>query len=350
LTKSLHIAMAILVATGLFISGCTPKSTDCRRPDVFCVGLVTEVGSVDDHAYNQAAWEGIQQAKSEGLADSTAYIETIDGRDYEDNLRVFADAGYDVIVAVGSASNAATYNVAGKYPKLFFIGTDQHPSDTQSSLPNLVWLTFPEDQLGFLAGAMAAAMTKTDQVGAVCGSDAWPPMKLYGDGFLSGALYINPNVRATVTYDNEVGLDETFSDPVWGAATANALIDNGADIIFGVGEATGNSALETAATRGAYAIGADIDQYYTLPNAAPRLLTSVLKLISPGVSDLIRIARNAQLHKNPFPMNAYIGRIGFAPYHDLSILIPDDVMQKMNALPQALATGEIHLEIPASSP
>lgn len=348
--KKLRAAMAILLPILLVAPGCTPVSLDCAQPEVFCVGLVTDVGRRDDRAYNQVAWEGIQQAKSDGVADWTASIETIDVRDYAENIRVFAEAGYDVIVTVGYDLSAATYAAAGQYSNIFFIGADQRQSENQNNLPNLVWLVFPEDQLGFLAGALAASITQTGQVGAVCGSDAWLPMKSYGDGFIAGSLYINPDVKATVTYHNDVGLDETFTDPVWGAATANSLVDSGADIIFGVGGTTGSSTLVAAVTRGAYAIGADIDQYYALPVAAPRMLTSVLKMIAPGVVDLLREAKNAQARTGAFAMGNYPGQIGFAPYHELASLVPDDVRQQMSTLPQALLSGKIQTKVPVTTP
>jgi len=344
--KKLHAAMAVLLPILLVTPGCTPVSLDCAQPEVFCVGLVTDVGRRDDRAYNQAAWEGIHQAKSDGVADWTASIETINVRDYEENIRVFAEAGYDVIVTVGYDSSAATYAAAGQYSNIYFIGADQRQSENQNSLPNLVWLVFPEDQLGFLAGALAAAMTQTGQVGAVCGSDAWLPMKSYGDGFIAGALYINPDVKTTVTYHNDVGLDETFTDSVWGAAAANSLVDSGADIIFGAGGTTGSNAVVAAAARGAYGIGAEVDQYYLLPVVSPRILTSVLKMITPAVADLLRAAREAQAQTGTFPAGNYYGQVGLAPYHDLVSFVPGEVKQRLTELAQSLASGELETGIP----
>jgi basic membrane protein A len=348
--KPIHTAMAVLLPILLVAPGCTPKSLDCVKTEVFCVGLVTEVGRRDDRAYNQAAWDGIQQAKSEGVADWTASIETIDSRDYEENIRILAEAGYDVIITVGTASSTATNTAAGQYSDTYFIGTDQRQPGTLTSLPNLVWLVFPEDQLGFLAGALAAAMTQTDQVGAVCGSDAWLPMKSYGDGFIAGALYINPDVEATVTYHNDVGLEKTFSDPEWGADAANSLVESGADIIFGTGGTTGNNAVVAATAHGAYGIGADIDQYYLLPAASSRILTSVLKMIAPGIVDLLRAAKDNQTGTGVFAAGNYLGQIGFSPFHELASIVPEDVIQEMSKLPQALLSGEIQIKIPVTSP
>jgi basic membrane protein A len=303
--------------------------------------LVTQVGRVDDQAANQAAWDAIQQAKAEGLAEKTDVIETIDYRDYEANVRAFVEAGYDVVVTVGNDAGAATYTIAALYPKVYFIGADQRSSVDQENLPNLVWLVFPEDHLGFLAGALAAAMTQTGKVGAVCGSDAWPPMKSYGDGFMAGVLYINPDVKATVTYHNEVSLNASLYDTGWGEAAANSLLDEGADIVFGVGGTTGSSALESAASRGAYVIGADIDQYFALPAAAPRMLTSVHKLVKPGVFNLLKAARDSLDNKSAFREGIYYGQIDFSPYHELDKLIPATMKQQMAALLKDLLSGDI---------
>ncbi|MGB8215161.1 MAG: BMP family ABC transporter substrate-binding protein [Anaerolineales bacterium] len=349
--KKLHIFTAFLVTAILFVSaGCAPKSADCKQPDVFCVGLVTDVGQRDDHAYNQAVWEGIQQAKGSGVADWIASIETVDARDYAENISVFAQAGYDVVVTVGSAMGDATRAAAKAYPDTYFIGVDQDQSANQEFSPNLAGLVFAEDQIGYMAGALAALMSKTGQVGAICASDALPSMKRYGDGFLAGAAYINPQVKATVIYHNDVGLDKTLVDPEWGAAKANSLVDSGADIIFGVGGDTGNNAIVAAVTRGAYGIGADTDQYYALPVAAPHLYGSVLKLIAPGVAQLINAARDAQAGMSAFPTGNFMGQVGLSPYHDLDSSIPNEVKLRMTDLKQALLSGDIQTGVSVTNP
>jgi basic membrane protein A len=339
-----------LLALALLLPGCGTRPSDCTQPDVFCVGLVTGLAGLDDRSYNQAAWQGLQMAKANGTVDWTASIETVNARDYEANALVFAEAGYDAIVTVGDALGAATYKVARQYPQLYFIGVDQSLAQDQEVLPNLTDLVFPEDQLGFLAGAMAAMMTETGQVGAVCGSDASPAMPRYGEGFRLGAAYVDPAVKVTVIYHNEVGLDKTFNDPEWGAATAGTLIDSGADVIFGVGGETGANALVEAATRGVFGIGADTDQYYALPVAAPRLLTSPIKLITPGVSELLDLVKGAQTRTSIFPAGNYQGQVGLAPYHDLEASIPDQVKARMTLLNQDLASGQVQTGVQLNNP
>jgi basic membrane protein A len=348
--KKSHLVAGLLVMVMLFLPGCMPKLSDCKQPDVFCVGLVTEIGRRDDHAYNQAAWEGIQQARSNGVATRIASIETVDSRDYEENISVFAEAGYDVIVTVESAMGDATRAAAKAYPDTYFIGLDQDQSTIQDFSPNISGLVFAEDQIGYLAGALAAWMSKTGQIGAVCASDALPSMKQYGEGFLAGAAKANSQVKATVTYHNEVGLDKTFDDPEWGAATANSLVDAGTDIVFGAGGATGNNAIVTAVTRGAYAIGSDTDQYYALPVAAPRLYVSIVKLIAPGIVELIKTARDAQASSSVFPSGNYEGQVGLSSYHDLVSSVPDEIKLRMTGINQALLSGEEQTGVSGTNP
>ncbi len=341
--------MVLLLIAILAELGCSFTTPDCRKPEVFCVGLVTQVGRLDDGGANQAAWGAIQQARTEGLATKVATIETVDSRDYKANIQVLAEAGYDVVVTVGNNAEAATYAVSGQYANVYFIGADQPPLNDQVNLPNLTWLIFPEEHMGFLAGAMAAEMTQTGKVGAVCASDALAQMKSYGDGFLAGVIYTKPQVRATVSYHNEVDLDASLNDPSWGEAAADSLINEGADIIFAVGGTTAGGALESAGSRGVYVVGAEFDQYLALPATAPCMLTSILKLISPGVENLLSAAKIDQENHSPFRTGTYYGQIDFAPYHELSALIPDEVKQLMADLPQTLLSGEIHLNelIPA---
>jgi basic membrane protein A and related proteins len=348
--KKLRFFAAFLVTVGLLISGCAPKSANCGQPAVFCVGLVTDGGRRDDLAYNQAAWDGIQKAKSAGTADWIASIETVDIRDYDENISVFGEAGYDVIVTIGSGMGDATRTAANAYPNSYFIGLDQDQSANQEFSPNLVGLVFPEDQIGYLAGALAAMLSKTGQIGAILGSDVSPSMQRYGEGFRAGAASIDPGVNVTVAYHNEVDLDKTFSDPEWGAAEANILVDMELDIIFGAGGTTGSNALVAAVMRGAYGIGSDTDEYYALPVAAPHLYTSVMKLIAPGVVELINAARNAQVQTSGFPSGNYVGQVGLAPYHDLDTSVPDEVKARMTDLTQALLSGEIQTGVSLTNP
>ena len=347
--KKLYIILALALIAAMALPACAPGAPDCTKEDVLCVGLVTDVGKIDDKSFNQSAWEGVKQAETE-LGAIVNYIETIDSKDYDKNISTFADEGYDVIVTVGFGMGEATAISAGKYPNVKFVGVDQfqaweYDDDASNDIANVAGLNFPEDNAGFLVGALAAMMSETGKIGSVCGTDAVPPVWRFGEGYRAGAAYIDPAVEVFVVYHNDVGFDKTFVDPEWGAQTANSMIDQGADVIFGAGGKTGNGAVEAAAQAGVYGIGVDSDQYYTLPNAAPRLLSSAMKMITPGVFDLIKLAKEGN-----FPAGNFFGAAGYAPYHDLDGDVPADVKAKMEEINAGLLDGSIKTNVPPVKP
>lgn len=288
---------------------------DCASEDVLCVGLVTDVGEVDDKSFNQSAWEGAQRAADE-LGAHVEYIETQDAKDYANNIALFADNGYDVIVTVGFAMGEATAVAAAEYPDIDFVGVDQFQAwefdgDDSTNVPNLAGLIFNEDKAGFLAGALAAMLSESGTIGAVLGTDLVPPVVAFKEGYENGARYINPDINLISTY-HPGGLDVAFTDPEWGASTARQALDQGADVIFGAGGKTGNGALiEIAGEEGAYCIGVDSDQWQTVPEAHACLVSSAMKLITPGVFDLISASNGGS-----FPAGNFVGDVGLAPFYD----------------------------------
>ena len=138
-------------------------------------------------------------------------------------------------------------------------------------------------------------------------------------------------------YYHPGGLDTAFTDPKWGADQAKLAIDQGADVIFGAGGKTGNGALiETAANKGVYCIGVDTDQWETVPEARPCLISSAMKLITPGVFDLISKAKEGN-----FPSGNYVGEVGLAPFHDFDAQIPAEVKAKIAEIDKGLRDGSI---------
>ncbi len=376
--KKLNMMIALLVIASVVLAACTPPATeaptqapapteapteaptaapteppvveptaaDCPKAEVFCVGLVTDVGKINDKSFNQSAWEGVLQSQTDGVADIVQYIETTDAKDYAKNIGTFGDAGFDVIVTVGFALGEATVAAATTYPDVNFIGVDQFQA---AETDGVAGLNFPEDQAGFLVGALAASMSKSHKIGAVCGTDVVPPVWRFGEGYKAGAAYADgmngTTTEVFVVYHSDVGFDKTFTDPEWGAQTATSMMDNGADAIFGCGGITGNGAITAAAQAGSYAIGVDTDQYLTLPEAAPRMLSSAMKLITPGVAELIAAAKDGSItYGNVF------GHAGYAPFHDVAGEVPAEVSAMMETLNAALLDGSVKTDVPPVKP
>lgn len=344
--KKLYGLIAAFFLICMLLPACAPARPDCASQEIFCVGLVTDIGKINDRGFNQSAWRGVQQAQEE-LGALVQYIETSDARDYSKNIATFANENYDVIVTVGFNLQDATRAAAEMYPDIKFIGVDQ--DQFEGPVENVAGLVFPEDYAGFLVGALAAMMSETHMVGAVCASDDIPPVWRLGEGFRAGAAYADEltgiSTDVLVLYHNDVSFDTTFVDPEWGAASADAMAKEGVDVVFGCGGITGNGALIAAAEAGLYTIGVDTDQYLTLPEAAPRMLSSAMKLITPGVFELIQLAQNGS-----FPGGNYLGDVSYAPFHDLDNQVPQEVKAAMEEIHAGLLDGSIETNVPSEKP
>jgi basic membrane protein A len=293
--------------------------------------MVTDVGKIDDKSFNESLWNAVKQAETE-MGAEVSYIETTDPKDYMKNISTFGDKDYDIICTSGFGLGEATIEAAKKYPNIKFIGTDQFQAEP---LPNLAGLIFDEDKAGFLAGALAALMSKSGVVGAVCGTDVVPPVVKFGKGYENGAKYINPDVKVLVAY-HPGGLAKGFIDPEWGKQTAVQQMDQGADVIFGAGGKTGNGALIGAAEKKVYCIGVDTDQWYTVPEAKAYMLSSAMKLITPGTFDLIKA-----VEAGTFQGGNVVGPVGLAPFHDTDSQVPAEVKTKLEEIDKGLKDGSI---------
>ncbi len=331
---------AVLITLALAAAACGGSDSgsaegslpsDCADEAVVCVGLVTDTGKVDDKSFNQSAWEGLQAAAAANSDMKIEFIETIAAADYGNNIDSFASRSADVIVTVGFGLGEATGIAADANPGIKFIGVDQFQGEVRDNVTGII---FPEDQAGFMAGALAGLMTTSNTVGAVLGTDLVPPVVAFKEGFENGAKFVNPDVTLISTY-HPGGLDTAFGDPAWGADTARQAINNGADVIFGAGGATGNGALtEVAKEAGAFCIGVDTDQWETVPEAQPCLITSAMKLIDKGVTELVAQAADGSITAGNF-----IGDVGLASYHDFDSEVPDDVKATVDQITADLLSG-----------
>lgn len=324
-------------ASGSAAAGAPTDDSNCADAAVFCIGLVTDTGKVDDKSFNQSAHEGALAAAS-NLKGFYKYIETQDAKDYDANIGQFTNKKYDVVVTVGFLMADATTKAAAQFPDTKFIGVDQGYDASKVTAKNITGLVFPEDQAGYGAGYLAGLMTKTNKLGQVLGLEI-PPVQKYAKGFEAGAKAANPAVTVSTVY-HPAG-DNAFNDPVWGAGEAKKMLAQKADIIFGAGGNTGNGALqEIAKTSGAgesiFCIGVDTDQWDTVPAAQPCLVTSATKLISQGVTDTITTAKDGD-----FEGLQTLGKAGLAPYHDFDSVVPEDVKTKVADVVKQLEDGSL---------
>lgn len=336
---TLRQLLLVLLVLAVLLPACALQPPECARADVFCAGLVTSFGMIDE-GINREAWLGLQDARSTGKLDRIEYIESMDERDYEKNIAFFAEQGYDVIVTVGASLSKETAAAALAYPRLFFVGVEQEQAE---ALPNLAGLVFHEERSGFLAGALAALITRSERVAAICETKSIEAMRRYCEGFRAGARAAQPRVHVDVVYHNGTS-DNLFRDAEWGRAAAVSLVQRGADVLFAAGGPLADAALEAAAQENAYIIGAETDAYERLKGLHSRIVSSAMSDIRAGVRDLIGAARAGQ-----FPLGEYFGNVGLAPFHEFEGWVPQTVVERLQQLQHDLENGLLRLDVPYRS-
>ncbi|CAG0944618.1 Membrane lipoprotein TmpC [Anaerolineae bacterium] len=339
----IFVIVALLVVVALVLGACSAPASAKKK-----VGLVTDVGGVNDKSFNQSAWEGTQKAAKEFGWDAK-FIESKQPTDYEKNIDQFATEKYDVIVTVGFLMGDATAVKAKQYPSIKFAIIDNayFPSkgvaycdDTKKDcyadggLTNVTSLMFQEDQVGFLAGVLAGGMTKTGTVCTVSGMEI-PPVVRFVVGFQNGAKWMKPDVKSLNVYI------PSFTDPAKGKETGQSMISQGCDVVFGVGGNTGNGGLLAAKEKGLMAIGVDVDQYNTYPEVKDALITSAAKNVDTAVYNYLKSVSDNSSKAGMFTANVQNGGVGLAPYHDWDSKIPQAVKDKVKTALDGLKAGSI---------
>ena len=337
----IFISDALLLVGVLFLPACTSRM-DCASIDVICAGLVTNTGGINDHGLNQGAWEGLQAAIMEHSIHYSEYIESSEPRDYIKNIEYFINQEFDIVLTVGMGQYLETQKAAGDYPAVVFVGIDQTHSENFS---NLHAIRFQNAQMGYFAGAVAAMLTRTARVGAICESSGIDSIRQNCEGFRFGAsscgelceLRRDQTIDVDVRYREGGDPDLFFNDPEWGEQMARELIRRGVDVLFAVGGGTSQGVIRAAADSGVYVIGAEKDQWFTLPEARKFLITSVYGDSRQAVQEWMSL-----FGSGPQPTSLETSFI-YAPFHDLESSQSLDMLQTINRLKINLENGSIAL-------
>ena len=315
----------------------TPAGLTCDTP--VKVGLVTDVGRVNDKGFNQSAYEGMLAAAEEApTCFETEFIETTSQSDYAANIAQFTDSGSDVVIGVGFLLGDALGDAAKANTDKKFISVDGVPGATHDEtwMTNGESLFFAEDQAGYLAGVLAASLSKSNHIGVVGGLVVVPPVERFVEGYIDGAKSVNPDIKVDFVYTT------SFVDPPQGNSAAKQMIDKGADVIFAAGGLTGSGALEAACQAdGVFAIGVDTDQYETLPSVRKCIVSSATKNLVEAVKNaLLRIAQD-KFTPGFHTDDASTDGIGLAPFHDQEAAVSADVKALLDKTYAGLADGSI---------
>ena len=286
-------------------------------------------GQFGDRSFYDSSKEGVDRlAKDLGVQVTTIECGN-DGHDAQ--MKNAADKA-DVVVCVGWEF----YNIeeiAPQYPNVKWIWID---NATSAPVANVLNITYAQNEGSFLAGFIAASMSKTGVVGAVGGEDQ-PVIKDFIVGYEQGAKYFDSNIQVVVNYAG------TYDDPAKGKECAFALNDQKADVIFQIASATGDGVFEAAKERGFYAIGVDSDQKYISPDV---IICSMKKEVGNSIYDAVKALVNGDASKWGTTWvadmsNGYVG-IGYGD-DTMTQQVPDKVKTMVEELSRRIVSGEIQV-------
>ncbi len=308
-------------------------------PDKRRVGLVTDVGRVDDGTFNQYAYEGLMRAAQEhGL--EVKVLQTEASTYYESNLQKLVEEGCSIIVTVGSTKGTAAERLAMRHPAVRFIIVDYEPLPESRNVTGLV---FAEDQAAFLAGALAGLVTQKDKVGFVGGVDV-PPVRKFHRGFERGLAYTNRRAELVAAYT------KSFTDADAGQEAADTVLAQGVDIVFAAAGKSGNAALLKAAQEGVWVIGVDQDAWGPVfekgeAPGADRLLTSAVKRVDQAVYTAISQAVAGKLEGGVRLFDLANNGVGLAPYHLADAAVSSEAKGKIIEVTEALRSGKVRTRV-----
>ncbi|MBR5229263.1 MAG: BMP family ABC transporter substrate-binding protein, partial [Firmicutes bacterium] len=325
------LVFALILSAFVGLSGCA--SEDGTEGDALTVCIVVSTG-FGDKSFNDSALAGGEQLKE----DLGINLKTIEckGENFKQYMMSAADEA-DVVVPVGWEFWEIG-EVAAEYPDVKFIWVD-NVADGIESLPNVLCITYAQNEGSFLAGFIAANMSTTGVVGAVGGED-FATINDFIVGYEQGAKYANPDIRVERNYAND------YEDPAAGKECAQALHDKGADVIFQIAGNTGNGVFEAAKEGGYYAIGVDQDQKISAPEFDDVIICSMKKEVGTSIYDTVKalVEEGTWEGGRVWVADMATGYISIAYGDENSTQqVGDDIKASVDELAQKIVSGEIEV-------
>lgn len=312
---------------------------------------VTDVGGVDDKGFNQKAYMGVTEAgKKLGIVASV--LESQAETDYVPNIQSFVDQGCGIIVTVGFLLGDATKEAANANPTIPFSIVDYAYADGDITANNVLGQVFNTDEAAYLAGYLAAGMSKTGKIGTFGGINI-PPVTIFMDGFYRGAMAYNAANGAKVKvlgWDpaKQKGLfTENFESLDDGRSFAQNLVDEGADIVMPVAGPVGLGSAALAKELGPdklMIIGVDSDQFDSDEANQSVYLTSVLKNMDVTTFNAISSVLDGTFAGGVTVGTLANGGVGLAPYHDMDASVPQALKDQIEALRAGISDGSIDVK------
>jgi basic membrane protein A len=330
-------ALALLSMPVFAACGSSSNSGPTTSAKTFKIGLVTDIGGLNDKGFNHLADVGLEKAKTDFPNVKGDVLESHTGDDYVPNLTHFASQGYDLVIAVGFLMQQAVGTVAGQFPNVHFAiidgaGTDANFNDLKQ--PNVSDLFFHEEQAGALAGVASGMLEKAGltpkKTGVVStvGGQKIPPVDHYIAGFQWGATHEDPTIKTLNGYSND------FSDPTKCAGIANSQIGAGSEIVFQVAGGCGLGALQAAGQKGVWSIGVDADQ----KDADKSMIASAIKRVDTAAYDAIQSVVIGSFTGGQHFFDLTNDGVGLAPGNQP---VPSAIQSEIDAVSAQIKSGAI---------
>ena len=309
---------------------------------------VTDTGGVDDKSFNQTAWKGVEDAiQLYGIEGKV--LESRAETDYEPNINSLINQGCDLIITVGFLLGDATKAAAEANPEVKFSIVDYAYDPV---VPNILGQVFATDEAAFLAGYLAAGVSKTGVVGTFGGINI-PTVTIFMDGLAQGVAYYNQQKGTDVQVlgwnpaTKEGLFTNNFESLSDGREFAKNLHDEGADIVMPVAGPVGQGSSALATELGADSlkiIGVDVDWYDTVPEHKSVFLTSVMKRMDSTVVDAIRQAMEGTFEGGITVGTLASGGVDIAPFHDLDGEVSAELRSELEAIRAGIIDGSISVK------
>ena len=290
------------------------------------VGLVTDIGGLNDRGFNSLANQGLEQAQDE-LGVEGQVLESQSDADYIPNLSDLGEQGYNLIISVGFLMTDATAQAAPEFPDTSFAIVD---SAFDPPIENAQGLLFKEQEAGCLVGVVAALMSESGTISTV-GGQKIPPVDRFIAGYQQCAQEARPDIQLLNAYSQD------FVDQAKCKEIALDQIADGSDVVFQVAGGCGLGALDAAAERNVWGIGVDADQSHL----GDHILTSALKRVDVAVFTTIESVQNGEFE------GGSVTTFGLAEdgvgLGEVSSEVPQDVLDRVEEFEQRIIDGELQL-------
>ena len=327
--KIAALSTAVIMSASMLV-GCGNYKSKENTDKSFKIGMVADIGGINDESFNQSAWEGLQKAEKD-FGIEVKVIESKQASEYLQNMESLLDEDVDMVIGVGYTMKEDIEKQAKNYPDKQFVLIDE----TYDSIPeNVTPILFRENEAAYLTGLVAGKMTENNNVGFIGGIQT-PVISRFEYGYKAGVKEANKDCNVNVQYAG------TFSDAAKGKSIANQMYGNGSDIILAAAGGTGLGSIESAKEQNKYAIGVDRDQRDLEPK---NVLTSALKKVNVGVYDTVKEFIEGKLKGGQEKVYG-LKEDGVGIPETTKNLVPQEIIDYVNSMIEKIKNDEIKVPV-----